>query len=152
MTSTSNTHSKTSGNRAVLYMCIANIQVKGVHNEALENQRRELYEHAAEDGYEIVGEHVDAGRAGPAKDRPAFQTCMALLRAGEADMLMVSSLDRIGRDVTDVVACVDELDHLGVSLVALDSQIDLAFLRGWLTCARTLGGVDKAMARISYAR
>jgi len=102
----------------------------------LEIQRRDLYEHAAEYDYEIVGEHVEAYRDGAAKDRPAFQTCMALLQAGEANMLMVLSLDRIGRDWMDVAACVDEMDHLGVSLVAREDHIYLAFLRGWHVSAR----------------
>ena len=120
MTSASNKHSKPSGQRAVLYLRVATAQEDGMHDAALESQRRALHEHAATGGYDIVGEYRDEGPAGTTTDRPAFQACMARLRAGEADVLMVSRLDRIGRTAADIAACVDEMDQLAAFLVAID--------------------------------
>jgi DNA invertase Pin-like site-specific DNA recombinase len=120
MTSASNKHSKPSGQRAVLYLRVATAQEDGMHDAALESQRRALYEYAVTGGYDIVGEYRDEGSTGTAKNRPSFEMCMARLRAGEADVLMVSRLDRVGRNAADIAACVDEMDQLGASLVAID--------------------------------
>lgn len=120
-----------------------------MHDPAIESQRRRLYEHAATAGYDIAGEHCDVGSARSAKDRPAFSTCMALLRAGEADVLMVSALDRITRNATDIVACVDEIGQLGASLIAANGQVDLTILRRMLTPACASGEVNKDVVRAS---
>ncbi len=122
---TSNKHTTTSGPRAVLYLRMGTMQAEGMRDAVIESQRRMLYEHAATAGYDIIGEHCDEGLADTAKDRPAFQMCMARLRAGEADVLIVSRLDRIGRNATDIAACLDELDRIGVSFVTVDAQVDL---------------------------
>jgi len=118
MTSTTlNKHSQPSGKRAVLYLRVATAQEDGT---AFESQRRALYEYAMTGGYDIVGQYRDDGSTGTAKNRPSFEMCMSRLRAAEADVLVVSRLDRIGRSAADIAACVDETEQLGASLVAID--------------------------------
>lgn len=122
-------HVNESRRRAVLYLRAAIVRMGAMPDATLESQRRALYEHAANAGYDLVGEHRDEGSADTAQNRAPFQMCMAVLRAGDADVLMVSRLDRIGRDAAKIAACVDEMDRLGAPLVTTDGQINVADVR-----------------------
>lgn len=46
-------------------------------------------------------------------------------RRREIDVVLVWRLDRWGRSVTDLLATLQELDHLGVSFVSLTEALDL---------------------------
>jgi DNA invertase Pin-like site-specific DNA recombinase len=44
---------------------------------------------------------------------------------GEIDVVLVWRLDRWGRSVTDLLATLQELEHLGVGFVSLTEALDL---------------------------
>lgn len=73
-------------------------------------------------GHEVVAvfdENGVSGTQGPA-DRPAMGQALALLAAGEADVLVCSKLDRLGRDVRDLLELVELADRQGWGLAVLD--------------------------------
>lgn len=77
-----------------------------------ENQRRELL--AA--GYQIDFWHEDAiSGSTPALSRPGFAAMLGKMREGET--LIVSKLDRLGRDAADVMATVRMLAERGMRVV-----------------------------------
>lgn len=72
-------------------------------------------------GYEVLphrwhSEKISAGV--PAMQRPVFVEMLKKLEQG--DTLIVAKLDRLGRDVIDVIATVEHLSKAGVSVVSLD--------------------------------
>ena len=64
---------------------------------SLERQAEELRRYAKQAGYTIVGAAVEHG-SGMTLDRPALQEVMEAVLAGKVDVVLISSLDRIGRD------------------------------------------------------
>ena len=58
--------------------------------------------------------------------RPRLEEALAALRAGEAGVLIVSKLDRLGRSLLDVVSIMQIAQREGWVLIALDSPIDLS--------------------------
>jgi putative DNA-invertase from lambdoid prophage Rac len=71
-------------------------------------------------GYEVdkrrvVEESISGGVA--VKDRPSFQKLLE--RIEEGDVLIVTKLDRLGRNMLDVCATVKLLDTMGVRVVCL---------------------------------
>ena len=64
---------------------------------SLERQAEELRRYAEQVGYTIVGVAVEHG-SGMTLDRPALQEVMEAVLAGKVDVVLISSLDRIGRD------------------------------------------------------
>jgi putative DNA-invertase from lambdoid prophage Rac len=88
--------------------------------QTAENQRHEL----KTAGYDIKPSRwvVDEGVSGsvPAMQRPAFRKLVYritdLRDEDHRDVLVVSKLDRLGRDAIDVMSTVDELKTLGVSV------------------------------------
>ena len=64
---------------------------------SLERQAEELRRYAEQAGYTIVGVAAEHG-SGMTLDRPALQEVMEAVLAGKVDVVLISSLDRIGRD------------------------------------------------------
>lgn len=64
---------------------------------SLERQAKELRRYAEQAGYTIVGAAAEHG-SGMTLDRPALQEVIEAVLAGKVDVVLISSLDRIGRD------------------------------------------------------
>ena len=62
---------------------------------SLERQAEELRRYAEQAGYTIVGVAAEHG-SGMTLDRPALQEVMEAVLAGKVDVVLISSLDRIG--------------------------------------------------------
>src|SRR5262245_12820056 len=62
--------------------------------------------------------------SGAARERPVLDALLADARRGEFDVLVVTALDRIGRDVVRIVMALDELQHAGVRVVSLREGLD----------------------------
>ena len=60
-----------------------------------------------------------------AKIRPQREELMKAARRREVDVIIVWRLDRWGRSVTDLLATLQELEHLGVGFVSLTEALDL---------------------------
>lgn len=85
--------------------------------QTTDNQRHEL----AQSGYVIESDFwfADEGISGKvaASQRPAFRSMLGQIRKGET--LVVSKLDRLGRDAIDVLQTVRKLGERGVKVVVL---------------------------------
>lgn len=66
----------------------------------------------------IYSEH----RSGKNTDRPELESCLKALRAG--DTLTVWRLDRLGRNLADLVRIVNDLEARGVGFASLTESID----------------------------
>jgi putative DNA-invertase from lambdoid prophage Rac len=64
---------------------------------------------------------VNAGAA----RREAREKLLEAARRREIDLVLVWRLDRWGRSVTDLLATLQELEHLGVGFVSLTEALDL---------------------------
>lgn len=85
--------------------------------QTTENQRLEL----EQAGYQIEPDYwfADEGVSGKvaASQRPAFKRMLGQVRKGET--LVVSKLDRLGRDAIDVLQTVRQLGERGIKVVVL---------------------------------
>src|SRR5215207_4191684 len=91
--------------------------------QTLAMQSRAMREYAARRGWTIVM-HVREVNSGAAK-REAREKLLEAARRREIDIVLVWRLDRWGRSVTDLLATLQELEHLGVGFVSLTEALDL---------------------------
>jgi len=91
--------------------------------QTLAMQNRAMREYAARRGWAIVLQIREVG-SGAAK-REAREKLMEAARRREIDLVLVWRLDRWGRSVTDLLATLQELEHLGVGFVSLTEALDL---------------------------
>ena len=86
-------------------------------------QMRALREYAGKRGWTITLQVREVG-SGAAK-REAREKLLEAARRREIDVVLVWRLDRWGRSVTDLLATLQELEHLGVGFVSLTEALDL---------------------------
>ena len=91
--------------------------------QTLAIQSRAMREYAARRGWRVAVQ-VREVNSGAAK-REAREKLLEAARRREIDVVLVWRLDRWGRSVTDLLATLQELDHLGVGFVSLTEALDL---------------------------
>lgn len=60
--------------------------------------------------------------SGAQTDRPGMKAALAYAR--ENDSIVVTRLDRLGRSTVDILHTVQDLDNRGITIEALDTQLD----------------------------
>jgi DNA invertase Pin-like site-specific DNA recombinase len=86
-------------------------------------QIRALREYVARRGWTIALQVKEVGSG--TSQRELRERVLDAARRREIDAVLVWRLDRWGRSVTDLLATLQELDHLGVSFVSLTEALDL---------------------------
>jgi DNA invertase Pin-like site-specific DNA recombinase len=104
--------------RAALYA-----RVSTFDQQSIPLQIRALREYAARRGWTIAIQVREVGSG--AAQREMREKLLEAARRREIDVILVWRLDRWGRSVTDLLATLQELDHLGVGFVSLTEALDL---------------------------
>ncbi len=86
-------------------------------------QIRALREYAVRRGWAITLQVKEVGSG--ASERQVREKLLEAARRREIDVVLVWRLDRWGRSVTDLLATLQELEHLGVGFVSLTEALDL---------------------------
>jgi putative DNA-invertase from lambdoid prophage Rac len=86
-------------------------------------QIRALREYADRRGWSIAQQVKEVGSG--ASERQLREKLLEAARRREIDVVLVWRLDRWGRSVADLLATLQELDHLGVGFVSLTEALDL---------------------------
>jgi putative DNA-invertase from lambdoid prophage Rac len=86
-------------------------------------QIRALREYAARRGWTIALQVKEVGSG--ASQRQLREKLLDAARRREIDVVLVWRLDRWGRSVADLLATLQELNHLGVGFVSLTEALDL---------------------------
>jgi len=91
--------------------------------QTLPMQNRAMREYAAQRGWTITMQVREVGSG--AEQREARQKLLEAARRREIDVALVWRLDRWGRSVTDLLATLQELEHLGIGFISLTEALDL---------------------------
>jgi len=98
-------------------------RVSTLDQHTLPLQMRAMREYAAQRGWTIAMQVKEVGSGAIA--RKQRQQLIDAARRREIDVVLVWRLDRWGRSVTDLLATLQELQHLGVGFVSLTEALDL---------------------------
>src|SRR5450432_3845229 len=91
--------------------------------QTLPMQSRAMREYAARRGWTISMQVKEVGSG--AAQRELREKLLDAARRREIDVVLVWRLDRWGRSVADLLATLQELEHLGVGFVSLTEALDL---------------------------
>ena len=91
--------------------------------QTLPMQMRALREYAARRAWTITMQVKEIGSG--ASQRQMREKLIDAARRREIDVVLVWRLDRWGRSVTDLLAALQELEHLGVGFISLTEALDL---------------------------
>jgi putative DNA-invertase from lambdoid prophage Rac len=91
--------------------------------QTLPMQNRAMREYAARRGWTIAIQAKEVGSGASARQMRG--KLIEAARRRDIDVVVVWRLDRWGRSVTDLLATLQELEHLGVGFVSLTEALDL---------------------------
>ena len=99
--------------------------------ESTKNQLQELRKLADQNGWQMAQEFVDHGISGAkGKDRrPAFDSMRKGIVGREFDLIMVWSVDRLGRSLQHLITFLDELHSKNVDLFLYRPRLDRQHLQ-----------------------
>jgi site-specific DNA recombinase len=86
-------------------------------------QRRELFDYSARQGWEITEVYEDT-ISGDKTTRPALDRLLADASAKKFEVVLVWKLDRFGRNLLHCLACIQQLQELGVRFIAVTQGLD----------------------------
>jgi len=98
-------------------------RVSTYDQQTLPMQLRALRDYAARRGWTITMQVKEVGSG--ASQRQMREKLIDAARRREIDVVLVWPLDRWGRSVTNLLATLQELEHLGVDFVSLTEALDL---------------------------
>ena len=117
--------------RAVIYGRVS------TQKQTTDNQVLELREVCKRNGWTIVKEITDNGISGSKgrSDRAGFDELHKMISRKEADIVVVWSIDRLGRSITDLVAFMAELEAKKMDFYSHIQAIDSRTAAGRLSFA-----------------
>jgi putative DNA-invertase from lambdoid prophage Rac len=111
--------------------------------QTLPLQSRAMRAYAAKRGWAIALQVKEVGSG--AAQRELREKLLDAARRREIDVVLVWRLDRWGRSVADLVATLQELEHLGVGFVSLTEALDLTTPAG-----RAMAGLLAVFAEFEH--
>jgi len=142
--------SGTSTRRVGLY-CRVSTDEQAQQGVSIEAQLAALRAWSNLKGWRMAGEYIDEGYSGTTDNRPDFQRLMLDAKLDHFDILAVSKLDRLMRNVRLFHKVIYELDGVGVGFVSIQEGIDTSDKSGSGT-GRLFLNILAAFAEFESAR
>jgi DNA invertase Pin-like site-specific DNA recombinase len=135
----------TSTRRAAIYARVSTA------SQTVDNQIADLREVAARNGWYVVIELTDSGVSGAKgrDQRPAFDELLRRATRREFDVIMVWSVDRLGRSIQHLVAFMNEIQALGIDLYSHQQALNTATPAGRMVFSvfSALGEYERELIR-----
>lgn len=120
--------------KAAIYLRVST-EEQGDTGYGLDAQRTKCEAMATVKGWDVAAVYTDEGISGTKgrSDRPALEAMMTAACGGEVGAVIVSSLDRLGRNTRLVLQLIDELDGCGAVIVSCRESLDTTTPTGRFT-------------------
>lgn len=130
--------------RAALYCRVSTIE-QATEGYSIGEQKEKLSAYARAQSYSIVGVYSDEGFSGKDLNRPAMMNLMTDIKQGKIDTVLIYKLDRLSRNVSDVLYLVDLFDKYDVVFFSLHENFDLGspFGRAGLKMMATFSELER---------
>jgi len=102
------------------------------HGVSLEAQLEKIRAMAVVQGAEVVEVITDAGESAKSLERPGMARLLAMVDAGEVQVVIIAKLDRLTRSVRDLGDLMERFNKHGVSLVSVAESLDTGSAAGRL--------------------
>lgn len=95
-----------------------------IDGESLNTQRSSIQSYCESRNWELVKVYEDAGISGAKDDRPALQSLLSAVKAGEIEAVVVRDLSRFGRSARDLLNNIQTLKDCSVTFISMKEGID----------------------------
>jgi site-specific DNA recombinase len=104
--------------RVALYARVST-EMQAEEGFSIEAQLNEMRAYAAQRGWKVVAEFVDAGISGSTMDRPGLRALLEAAQAHQFDVVLVHELSRLSRSVFDTFEIFDQLGRAQVGFASV---------------------------------
>ena len=101
-------------------------RVSTLLGQDVENQLQGIRELCINRNFQLYEEYVDEGISGKTCKRPGLDKLIRDARLGRFKVVIVHSIDRLGRSTKHLLNLIDELNHYGVSLISIRENLDFS--------------------------
>lgn len=103
---------------------------------SLDNQKAQIEKYIEYKGFELTGMIEDAGiSGGKNRSREGFVELLGTIEAGQVDVVIIYSLERLSRDMLTLLSLEKYLDEYDVELHEVTGQIDTGTATGFMNFA-----------------
>jgi site-specific DNA recombinase len=106
---------------------------KQVDRQSLSTQTEQLKNYAELHEWQVSKIFCDAGISAKDVQRPALQEMIEWARTGRIDVVLVTKIDRISRNLGDLLQLVDDLQSWGADMVCASQSFDTSTPMGTLS-------------------
>lgn len=99
-------------------------RVSTLLGQDVQNQLFGIRELATHRGYHLIKEYVDEGMSGRSEKRPGLDQLVADAKKGLFSILIIHSIDRLGRSTKHLLNLIDDLKHFNVTLISIREGLD----------------------------
>lgn len=130
---------------------VAYARVSTLLGQDVENQLHGLRELAQQRGFELINEYVDEGISGTSERRPSLDKLIKDARRGSFSIILVHSIDRLGRSTKHLLNLMDEFRHFNISLISIRESLDFTTPTGQMALTM-LSAVAQLEAQLTSER
>lgn len=105
---------------------VAYARVSTLLGQDTENQLVGIRELAKNRNFLLTTEYVDEGISGKSEKRPSLDRLVKDARMGKFQIIIIYSIDRLGRSTKHLLNLLDELRHYGVSIISIRENMDFS--------------------------
>ena len=135
--------------RVAVAYCRVSTREQAEHGSSLTAQENRLRSLAEAQGHALARFLVDDGYSAGTLRRPAMQQALAAIESGEVSTLYVAKLDRLCRNLADLLAIVKLCEKQDVALVSASENIDTGSPAGRMMLSMLGAFAEFEKARIS---
>lgn len=114
--------------RAAVYIRVSSADQ--VDNFSLEAQEQAARQYVEAHGWDLHRVYADEGHSARTTNRPAFQMMLRDAQLRQFNVILVHKLDRLFRNLGNLLECVQALDRREVRLVSVSEDIDFSSASG----------------------
>ncbi len=118
--------------RAVGYIRVST-EHQAEKGDSLETQRDGIKDYCLKKGWKLVEIYKDGGLSGSTSERPAYQQMLRDLKKDKFDVVVVTKIDRLSRNIRDFVFFLDLIEKHNKSFVSVTQNFDTSTPMGRLT-------------------
>ncbi len=113
-----------------LAYCRVSTEEQAEEGYSIEGQADKLRAYSQLRGLGDVTVIIDPGRSGKDMKRPGLQQLLAAVEAGHVSHVLVWRLDRLSRNLGDLILLADRFGELGIGLHSISENLDLSSASG----------------------
>lgn len=130
---------------------VAYARISSLLGQNVEHQLHGIRQLALQRGYALVEEYIDEGISGTSEKRPSLDRLIKDARRGLFSIVIIHSVDRLGRSAKHLLNLMEEFRHLKISIISIRESLDFTTPTGKMTLT-VLAAVAELEAKLISER